>query len=187
MTVKIDTPRGVAHVHEHPAADARGLLLLGHGAGGSVTAPDLQAVTKAVVAAGISVGLVEQPYRVRGSSSSPPPPRLDEAWIPVCAAMRTDLPLFCGGRSAGARVACRTAATVGAAGVVCLAFPLTTPKGVSRQDELDGVAVPLLIVQGRNDRFGVPAGAVVVEGDHGLKRDLPIVSQAVVDFLTGLV
>jgi predicted alpha/beta-hydrolase family hydrolase len=180
---EIPTSRGVARVHEHPADDPRALLLLGHGAGGSVTAPDLQAVTRAAVAASISVGLVEQPYRVAGRKSTPPTDHLDEAWIPVCQAMGSEFPLICGGRSSGARVACRTAAAVGAAGVVCLAFPLITPKGVSRQHELDAVAVPLLIVQGRNDRFGIPDGAVVVDGDHGLKRDLPVVAQAVVDFV----
>jgi predicted alpha/beta-hydrolase family hydrolase len=183
---EIETPRGIARIHEHTAAAPAARLVLGHGAGGSITAPDLQAVTKAAVAANVSVVLVEQPYRVLGRKSAPPAPHLDEAWIAACAALGDELPLICGGRSSGARVACRTAAAVGAIGVVCLAFPLITPKGVSRQDELDAVSVPLLIVQGRNDRFGVPDGAVVVDGDHGLKKELSKVAAAVTEWIARL-
>lgn len=200
----VDTPRGPARVHHRPAADApaRATLVLGHGAGGSVEAPDLQRVTAAVTAAGIDVVLVEQPYRVAGRRSAAPAPQLDEAWAAVIAHLgfgdpadavdpaQAAAPLFVGGRSSGARVACRTAAATGAAGVVCLAFPLITPKGASRQDELDGAGVPVLIVQGESDRFGQPAPdaeahreVVSVRGDHGLKRDLDIVSAAVVDWI----
>lgn len=169
---------------------ARATLVLGHGAGGSVEAPDLQRVTAAATAAGVDVVLVEQPYRVAGRKSAAPAAQLDEAWIAVLAHLAIDGPLFVGGRSSGARVACRTAAATGAAGVVALAFPLITPKGVSRQDELDGAGVPVLIVQGESDRFGQPdadaaaqRAVVSVRGDHGLKRDLDLVSAAVVDWI----
>jgi predicted alpha/beta-hydrolase family hydrolase len=102
------------------------------------------------------------------------------------------LPLVTGGRSSGARVACRTAAATGAAGVLCLAFPLITPKGASRQEELDAVAVPVLVVQGERDRFGMPQPAAgrrevaVVAGDHGLKADTAAVATAVGDWLERL-
>ncbi len=192
----LDTPQGPARVHRqfagNGASAGRATLVLGHGAGGSVEAPDLQAVAAAVVAAGLSVVLVEQPYRVAGRRSASPAPRLDEAWISVVTQLELDgRPLFVGGRSSGARVACRTARVTGAAGVVCLAFPLITPKGVSRQDELDGAGVPVLVVQGESDRFGMPEPGVGrqvvrVRGDHGLKRDLGLVSAAVVEWLGGM-
>lgn len=192
--IDIDTPRGLARAHVRSAADPRGALVLGHGAGGTIEAPDLQAVTEAANAEGFAVALVEQPYRVRGSRSSPPAVHLDEAWIAVLEHLRAGelegLPLVAGGRSAGARVACRTAAPVGAVAVLCLAFPLQPParKGKEpapdRLAELDGVAVPVLVVQGERDRFGVPpAGAArevaVVPGDHSLKKDAPAVTAAV--------
>lgn len=188
----LDTPQGPARIHRRAADGQRtATLLLGHGAGGSVEAPDLQAVTRAATEAGIDVVLVEQPYRVAGRRSAAPAPRLDEAWGAILAQLQLgDRPHFVGGRSSGARVACRTARATGAAGVVCLAFPLVTPKGASRQDELDGAGVPVLVVQGESDRFGMPkpdAGlrreVVQVQGDHGLKRDLDIVAAAVVDWI----
>lgn len=198
----VDTPHGPARVHRI-AADAAGAarvpratLMLGHGAGGSVTAPDLQAVAQATAAIGVQVRLIEQPYRVAGRRSAAPAKQLDAAWTAVADHLRTagDLagaPLITGGRSSGARVACRTAAAVQASGVVCLAFPLITPKQVSRQDELDAVEVPLLIVQGTSDRFGMPVPAdqrevVQVSGDHGLKRDHGSVASAVTDWLERL-
>ncbi|MEA2169887.1 MAG: uncharacterized protein QOF76_3187, partial [Solirubrobacteraceae bacterium] len=101
--IEVETPRGTARVHRYRVDNPRLQLVLGHGAGGSVTAPDLQAVTKAAVAAGVSVALVEQPYRVLGRKSAPPAPHLDEAWIAVIAALKDDVPLVCGGRSSGAR------------------------------------------------------------------------------------
>lgn len=190
----VETPRGPARVHRRAPAAASvpsATLVLGHGAGGSVEAPDLQRVTAAVTDAGIEVVLVEQPYRVAGRRSAAPAPQLDEAWTAVIDHLAiADRPLFVGGRSSGARVACRTAAATGAVGVVALAFPLITPKGVSRQDELDHAGVPVLIVQGESDRFGQPAPdasahreVVSVRGDHGLKRDLDVVATAVVDWL----
>lgn len=200
-TLDIDTPRGAARAHlRTPAGDARAALVLGHGAGGSITAPDLQAVTARAVADGMTVALVEQPYRVAGRRSAPPAPHLDEAWVAVLAALRagplSGLPVVCGGRSSGARVACRTAGAVGAAAVVCLAFPLQPPPrrsgepAPSRQAELDGAGVPVLVVQGENDRFGVPASdpalareVVVVGGDHGLKKDVAGTATIVADWL----
>ena len=183
--VDIETPHGLARAHLHAADDARGLVVLGHGAGGGVGAPDLVAATRAANESGWSVALVEQPYRVAGRRSPAPAKQLDAAWFAVCAALpRPDGPLITGGRSSGARVACRTASNVGAAGVLCLAFPLVSPKGASRQDELDGAVVPVLVVQGANDRFGMPEPGprrevVRIDGDHGLKKDLPVLAAAV--------
>jgi uncharacterized protein len=193
-------------VHLHPAADPRGVVVLGHGAGGGVEAPDLIAATAAAGAAGFSVALVEQPYRVAGKKSSPRAPQLDEAWTAVIMDLvggetapgeLAGLPLIAGGRSAGARVACRTAAETGAAAVLCLAFPLQPPARAgkdpspSRQPELDAVKVPMLIVQGENDRFGMPKPGrnrevVVVEGDHSLRKDRERITMAVEEWLTKL-
>lgn len=189
--VELDTPHGLARAHgSTPAGAPRATLVLGHGAGGSITAPDLQAVTEAAIKAGFAVELVEQPYRVAGRRSAAPAKQLDAAWIAVIEQLDlAGAPLFVGGRSSGARVACRTAEATGAAGVICLAFPLSTPKGASRQDELDAARVPLLVVQGTSDRFGMPEPApparevVQVAGDHGLKRDPLVIAQAVVDWV----
>ncbi len=196
-----DTPHGESVARLFPASDPRGALVLGHGAGGGIEAPDLVAVTEAAVTAGFSVALVLQPYRVAGKKSSPVPAKLDEAWTAVVGELSgselAGLPLVTGGRSAGARVACRTATATGAAGVLCLAFPLRPPPrsgkppGPSRLPELEQVTVPVLIVQGRNDRFGIPDPApgrevVQVAGDHGLKKDLPVVAEAAADWLAKL-
>jgi uncharacterized protein len=176
-------------VHLHPADAPRGALVLGHGAAGSVTAPDLVAATEAAAAEACSVALVEQPYRVAGRRSAAPARQLDAAWNAVVAHLRAGelagLPLITGGRSSGARVACRTAAETGAVGVLCLAFPLRPPRGnKDRQDELDAVAVPVLIVQGRGDRFGMPEdgpqrSVVTVAGNHSLRSDPDAVAAAV--------
>lgn len=152
-------------------------------------------MTKAARAVGVSVALVEQPYRVAGRRSAPRAPVLDAAWTAIAQQLRAGpldgLPLIAGGRSAGARVACRTAVTTGATAVLCLAFPLVAPSGVSRQDELDGAGVSVLVVQGSSDRFKIPEpdpalarSVVVVRGDHGLKSDLPAVADAVATWLT---
>ncbi|NCT90524.1 alpha/beta hydrolase [Cellulomonas sp. APG4] len=180
---EIETGHGTARAHVHvPDGAPRLAVILGHGAGGSVDAPDLLAVTEEATALGAVVVRVEQPYRVAGKKAGPRPPALDEAWLEVLAALRADelagLPLVQGGRSAGARVACRTAGAAAADGVLCLAFP-TRPPGrpdaPSRQDELDGAGVPTLVVQGATDPYGVPDGGpqtevVVVPGDHSLRR-----------------
>lgn len=188
----ITTPHGPARAHLHAATDPVGALVLGHGAGGGVGAPDLVAVTEAATATGWTVVLVEQPYRVAGRRSPAPAHQLDTAWTAVVEALRdgplAGLLIVTGGRSSGARVACRAAAATGAAGVVCLAFPLVSPKGASRQDELDGAGVPVLVVQGETDRFGMPVPGprrevVRVAGDHGLKKDVAAVAAAVAGWL----
>lgn len=191
----IETDHGTARTHVHRVAGARGALVLGHGAGGGIAAPDLLAARDAALATGVSVVLVEQPYRVAGRRSPPAARTLDAAWVAVVAQLRRrslrGVPLLVGGRSSGARVACRTAAAVGAAGVVCLAFPLQPPARSataarpSRLDELEAVELPVLVVQGENDRFGVPPAApgrevvVVVRGDHSLRSDRAAVAHAV--------
>jgi predicted alpha/beta-hydrolase family hydrolase len=193
-----DTPHGPAHVHLHPAEEPRGALVLGHGAGGGVAAPDLVAARGAAVPLGFTVALVEQPYRVAGRRSSPPAHQLDAAWIAVLeeltAGELSGLPLVVGGRSAGARVACRTAEATRAAAVLCLAFPLQPParKGKppspDRLPELEAVRVPLLVVQGERDRFGMPPAGpnrevVEVPGDHSLRTDAGAVAAAVESWL----
>ncbi len=180
-------------MHLRPAGSPRAVLMLGHGAGGGVAAPDLSAATGAAVEQDVSVALVEQPYRVAGRRSPAPARQLDAAWTAVAAALREGeaggLPLIAGGRSSGARVACRTAGAVGAVAVLCLAFPLQPPArrsgpAPSRLDELDAVDVPVLVVQGERDPFGMPPPGprrevVTVAGDHGLKADPEAVTAAV--------
>jgi uncharacterized protein len=164
--------------------------VLGHGAGGGVAARDLAAATTAALAAGVSVALVEQPYRVAGRRSPAPAHQLDTAWSAVVEHLRAaplrDLPLVTGGRSSGARVACRTAADTGAVGVLCLAFPVHPPgrPEKTRLSELDAVAVPTLVVQGASDPFGMPPPGprrrvVTVPGNHSLTGDLETLGTAV--------
>jgi predicted alpha/beta-hydrolase family hydrolase len=200
--LEVETPHGPAHVHLHRAEDAPAALVLGHGAGGGVTARDLAAVTSVAAEEGITVALVEQPYRVAGRRSPPRAPLLDAAWTAVVDRLREEelsgVPLVVGGRSAGARVACRTAAATGAVGVLCLAFPLHAPgrtgsaERPSRLSELDDVTLPTLVVQGTRDPFGMPPAAanrtvVQVEGDHSLRTDLDAVAEAARDWLRDLV
>jgi predicted alpha/beta-hydrolase family hydrolase len=165
-------------------------LVLGHGAGGGIAAPDLAAATRAAHAAGFSVALIEQPYRVAGRRAQPAAPRLDAAWVAVltqlCDGPLKGLRVIAGGRSAGARVACRTAATVGARAVLCLAFPLHPPgRGddptKSRLGELEAVRVPVLVVQGQSDPFGIPPEGpnrtlAIVPGNHGLRNSMAVES-----------
>ena len=150
--------------------------MLGHGAGGGIDAPDLLAARDAAVGLGLQVARVEQPWRVAGRRVAEAPPRLDTAWLAVIAALPpADGPLLLGGRSAGARVACRTAAELGAAGVLALAFPLRTSGRPDRDrgDELRRPSCPRLVVQGERDVFGVPEPFpgvevhVVAGADHG--------------------
>jgi uncharacterized protein len=192
MTVlhEIDTPHGPARAHLSPVDRPRALLVLGHGAGGGVTALDLVTAAEEANAAGISVALVEQPYRVAGRKSPAPAHQLDAAWLAVVEALRGEEPVLCGGRSAGARVACRTAAEAGATGVLCLAFPLHPPgrPEKTRLGELEAVEVPVLIVQGESDPFGMPPEApgrevVRLRGNHGLKSDRPGLRAAVAGWL----
>jgi predicted alpha/beta-hydrolase family hydrolase len=191
---EITTPQGTARAHLHLPESPRAALILGHGAGGGVAAPDLVAATGTALAIDIAVALIEQPYRVAGRRSPPPAPRLDAAWTAVVedlgARELAGLPLVTGGRSSGARVACRTAGATGSVGVLCLAFPLqpaaragATPRP-SRLPELEAVTAPVLIVQGERDPFGMPEAApgrtvVRIAGDHSLKADMPAQRKAV--------
>jgi predicted alpha/beta-hydrolase family hydrolase len=195
--LEIPTPHGPAKAHLHVADDPPGALVLGHGAGGGIGAPDLAAATDVAESLGITVALVEQPYLVAGRRSPAPARQLDAAWVAVIERLVGDelhaLPLVVGGRSAGARVACRTAAEIGAAGVLCLAFPVHPPGRPerSRLEELDAVTVPTLVVQGARDPFGMPPPGprrtvVHVAGDHSLKTDLGAVREAVRSWLAGV-
>ena len=201
-TIEIETVHGVAVAHVRPVAEPRGRLVLGHGAGGGVAAPDLTAVAGAAHEAGFVVVLVEQPYRVAGRRAPPRAPVLDEAWTAVLMHLRATesaapRPLVVGGRSSGARVACRTAAATGADGVLCLAFPLRParregrPEPATRLPELDQVNVPVLVVQGARDPFGIPPAAPgrtvrTVTGDHALRADLDAVRDVVSTWLLDL-
>jgi predicted alpha/beta-hydrolase family hydrolase len=187
---EVETPRGPARVQLD--AGAHGLLVLGHGAGGGPEAPDLLAARDGALAAGFSVARVEQPYRVAGRRVAAPTAQLDEAFLAIVAqlteppphleiapAISAELhlpfqgPLVLGGRSSGARVACRTATALGASAVLALAFPLVPPgRTTSRADELAMPTVPRLVVQGSRDAFGLPAAGdgvdvhVVAGADH---------------------
>jgi predicted alpha/beta-hydrolase family hydrolase len=201
--VEIETPHGPARVHLTRVRGARGGLVLGHGAGGGVAARDLQAAAEAARAQNFSVALVEQPYRVAGRRSPAPAAQLDVAWSAVIQRLRArelrGRPLVFGGRSMGARVACRTAASDQAVGVLCLAFPLLPPGRASaakppqsRLPELEAVAVPVLVIQGVRDQFGMPLEGpqrrvVQVAGDHSLRTDLAAVGDATSLWLAGLV
>jgi uncharacterized protein len=183
--LELDTPHGPARAHLRRAEEARAALVLGHGAAGGVEAPDLVAATEAANSEGFTVALIEQPYRVAGRRSPARAPLLDAAWVAVVDHLKANelvgLPLVVGGRSMGARVACRTVEATGAVAVLCLAFPLEPPRRAgkppqSRLDELDAVTVPTLVVQGERDRFGMPPPGPArevakVAGDHGLKAD----------------
>ena len=201
IVLDVETPHGPARAHVDQVAGATAALVLGHGAGGGVAAPDLRAAAGAARSAGVAVALVEQPYRVAGRRSPAPARQLDAAWTAVLEHLRAGplhgLPLIAGGRSSGARVACRTADETAAAGVLCLAFPLRPPRRAgaapadSRLPELDAVQVPVLVVQGARDPFGLPPpgpGRTVVEvtGDHSLRGDLGAVEAAVRAWLAGL-
>jgi uncharacterized protein len=196
--LEVDTPHGQAHVHLHDVDEPRAALVLGHGAAGGVTSPDLVAVTEVAQSEGLSVALVEQPYRVAGRRSPAPVHQLDAAWIAVMEHLVADelrgLPLIVGGRSLGGRVACRTAEATGAVAVLCLAFPLQPPRraprppAASRLPELDQVQVPTLVVQGEKDPFGMPPAAanrtvIQVPGNHSLRTDVEAVAAAVRSWL----
>jgi uncharacterized protein len=202
--IEIETPHGTARAQLLPAPGTRpgAALVLGHGAGGGIAARDLQAAGHAAASQGLAVALVEQPYRVAGRRAPPAAPRLDVAWLAVLERLQetelAGMALVVGGRSSGARVACRTAAASGAIGVLCLAFPLQPPQRAaaaqpapSRLPELEAVPVPVLVVQGTRDPFGLPPAGpgrtvVAVAGDHGLKTDLAAVGAAVSTWLGSL-
>jgi uncharacterized protein len=201
VTELVDTPHGPARVLSTGDGSA-GTLVLGHGAGGGAESPDLAALTAEAAGAGWLVHRVDQPWRVAGKRIAPAPPRLDEAWGAVLDRLRlTDrLPgrLVLGGRSAGARVACRTSAAEGAAGVLALSFPLHPPgrPEKTRAPELTGVGVPIVVVQGDTDAFGRPedvaaalsghglASVYAVPGDHSLKKNPGLAAAAALSWLT---
>jgi uncharacterized protein len=199
--VEIETPHGLARAHLHPVAESQAALAMCHGAGVGVDSPDMVAATEVANEAGVSVALVEMPYLVAGRKSPQPAPQLDVCFTTVIGELQGDqlegLPLIAGGRSMGARVACRTAGELDAIAVLCLAFPVRPPtrKGKppkpDRMDELDGVQVPTLVVQGEKDQFGQPAEGpnrtiARVAGNHSLKADLPAVDEAIRGWLPGV-
>ena len=191
--IQLETPHGPARVHLREVGNAQAAVVLGHGAGGGVGSPDLQGATAAANAQGLTVALFEQPYRVAGRRSPAPARQLDEAWLAVVPQLFPDLPLIVGGRSAGARVACRTAAEAGAVAVLCLAFPVHPPgrPEKTRLAELDAVTVPTLVVQGERDPFGMPPPGpnrtvVPIPGTHSL-RTSTTVEAVVADWLSTVV
>jgi predicted alpha/beta-hydrolase family hydrolase len=207
VTQSVETDAGTARVTWHRAKQARLVLAVSHGAGGGIEARDLQALAGVLPAHGVSVALVEQPWRVAGKKVAPAPKTLDLGWRGVWPALAAPgLPVISGGRSAGARVACRTAAEMGAHAVLALSFPLHPPgkPEKSRADELLGAGVPTLVVQGGNDPFGKPeefprGGYEIVEvpyGDHGFavpkraditqEEALETITDAVVKWVTSL-
>ncbi|MET7654749.1 MULTISPECIES: alpha/beta family hydrolase [unclassified Streptomyces] len=177
-TQTAETEAGTARITWHHAGKPRLVLAVSHGAGGGVDARDLQALAAVLPGRGVSVALVEQPWRVAGKKVAPAPKTLDVGWRGIWpAVVAPGLPVISGGRSAGARVACRTATELGAHAVLALSFPLHPPGRPerSRAGELLGAGVPTLVVQGGNDPFGRPdefpgGGFELVEvpyGDHG--------------------
>jgi predicted alpha/beta-hydrolase family hydrolase len=164
-----------------------------------VEAPDLVAAREAALSERFTVALVEQPYRVAGRRSPPPAAHLDAAWIAIVDALRAkqlkSTPLIVGGRSLGGRVACRTVEATEAVAVLCLAFPLEPPGRKNPQNrlaELEAVSVPVLVVQGERDPFGMPPPGptrevIKVPGDHGLKADPESVTAAVRRWLATVV
>jgi uncharacterized protein len=200
-TVEISTGAGAAHAEVDRPATASFLVIMTHGAGGGVGTKDLLAVRDAAVARGGAVARVLQPYRVRGARAPGAPGPQDAAWLEIVMALRQQyagIPLIQGGRSNGARVACRTAVGAGARAVIALAFPLHPPgrPEQSRVDELRGAGTDVLVVNGDRDPFGIPAAqdaarVVVVPGEtHSLSKNPAAVSAAVgswLDDVLGLV
>ena len=178
----------------------RFLLVLTHGAGGSPASPDVLAARDAALGLGGLVARITQPYRVKGARAPGSAVVQDAAWVEIVAALTglvPGVPLVQGGRSNGARVACRTAAAVGARAVIALAFPLIPPgpAGQSRLAELraaraGGAAV--LVVNGERDPFGIPGvqdadRVVVVPGEtHALRGHRAVIAGAVADWLPGV-
>lgn len=175
---RVSTPQGDARLVTYRSRSPLATLVLTHGAGGGIDAPDLAKVARTLPAHGISVVLVEMPWRLQGKRLAPRPALIDEAYRAVVTSLRLRTPMLLGGRSAGARSACRIGADLGASGVVALAFPLHPPgkPESSRLVELESAGIPTLVVQGERDPFGTPAEfpadidlAVVPAADHGLK------------------
>ncbi|WP_033320029.1 alpha/beta family hydrolase [Streptomyces yerevanensis] len=204
----VETDAGTARLTWHRAQRARLVLAVSHGAGGGIEARDLRALAAGLPAHGVTVALVEQPWRVAGKKLAPAPKTLDVGWRGIWPTLAgPGLPVVAGGRSAGARVACRTAKELGAAAVLALSFPLHPPgkPEKSRSDELLGAGVPTLVVQGGNDPFGKPEEfpegpydlVEVPYGDHGFavpkraeigqEQALGILTEGVVKWLASLV
>ncbi|MEU5302401.1 alpha/beta family hydrolase [Streptomyces noursei] len=203
----VATPAGDARISWYRDAEpARAVFAVGHGAGGGIEARDLQALAAVLPARGYTVALVEQPWRVAGKKVAPAPKTLDTGWTALWPALeKPGLPVVAGGRSAGARVACRTARELGAHAVLALSFPLHPPgkPEKSRAEELTGAGVPTLVVQGGRDPFGrpeeFPAGTGLTEvayGDHGFAvpksagvteaESMAVLTDAVVAWLDGM-
>jgi predicted alpha/beta-hydrolase family hydrolase len=196
--VEIMTAAGPARAEVDRTEKPPFLLVMTHGAGGGVDSADLLAARRAGLALGGSVARVAQPYQVRGARAPGPAGKQDAAWLEIVAALRKSqpgVPLIQGGRSNGARVACRTAREVGARGVVALAFPLHPPGHPerSRLAELQSAGTEVLVVNGASDPFGVPAGSgsvavTVLPGEtHALSRRPEAVERAVGTWLRELV
>ena len=195
--MEIGTSAGTARAElVLPAGEPAFLLVLTHGAGGKADSPDLLAVRDAALGLGGAVALVTQPYRVAGRRAPGSPGRQDAAWTEAVAALRDaaggrKVRLVQGGRSNGARVACRTARGVGAVAVIALAFPLHPPGRPerSRADELRAAGTPVLVVNGERDPFGIPDPAdasrvVVLPGEtHALSRNPAAAGQAAAGWL----
>ena len=174
----VPTPKGDARLLVRRAKRPIATLVLTHGAGGGVDAPDLLPLARTLPQQDVSVTLVEMPWRVAGKRLAPAPPVIDECYLAVLDNMRTRSPLVLGGRSAGARSACRIARSVGARGVLALSFPLHPPgrPEKSRLAELQHARVRTLVIQGERDPFGTPEEfpddvdlAVVPAADHSMK------------------
>jgi len=203
----VETDTGTARITWHRATDPRAVLALSHGAGGGIEARDLQALAAALPAHGVTVALVEQPWRVAGKKVAPAPKTLDAGWRGIWPSLSgMELPVISGGRSAGARVACRTATELDAHAVLALSFPLHPPgkPEKSRAQELLGTGRPTLVVQGGSDPFGRPAEfpegdfrlIEVPYGDHGFavpkraditqERALEVITEGVAEWTASL-
>jgi hypothetical protein len=174
------------------------LVVLTHGAGGSPDTADVLAVRDAGRELGAATALVTQPYRVKGARAPGSAARQDAAWAELVGVLRGEtardgvpVPLVQCGRSNGARVACRTASQVGAAGVIALAFPLHPPgqPEKSRDAELRGTGTGVLVINGDRDPFGIPepdetTDVVILPGEtHALSKRPAAVGDAVAAWL----
>ncbi|KRC95953.1 MULTISPECIES: alpha/beta hydrolase family protein [unclassified Streptomyces] len=197
MTETVETDAGTARITWHRAGGPAFVLAVSHGAGGGVDARDLQALAAVLPGHGVSVALVEQPWRVAGKKVAAAPKTLDVGWRGIWPAVSASgAPVISGGRSAGARVACRTAAELGAHAVLALGFPLHPPgkPEKSRAGELLGAGAPTLVVQGGNDPFGRPEEfpegpyelVEVPYGDHGfaVPKRAPVTQERALETVT---
>jgi predicted alpha/beta-hydrolase family hydrolase len=199
----VSTPHGDARLHADRSRHPVATLVLNHGAGKGEDSRDLVALAEALPRNGISTFRIEQPWHVAGKKVAASPDRLDEATIACMNAVRVRTPIVLGGRSAGARVACRLASRLGAVGCIALAFPLHPPghPEKTRLPELLGVGLPMLVVQGERDSFGRPDDfptsvemVAIPDADHGFavpkraalseEETLAVVVEAVIEWIT---